>query len=118
MPMRINNLQQLRLDRHFIYGRRRHDVTISIPTRSVKNRQSLEYIVPEPAAELLERYLRDYRPLLDNPDSPWLFSGQKPGQPKCYESMRHQIKRVMREPGRPRLQAAYLPTRLRPDHPH
>ena len=99
MPMRIGNLQQLRLDRHLIYGRRRHDVTISIPTRSVKNRQSLEYIVPEPAAELLERYLRDYRPLLDNPDSPWLFSGQRLGQPKCYETMRQQIMRIMRNRG-------------------
>ena len=99
MPMRVGNLQNLRLDQNFHYGRRPNDVTISIPSHKVKNGQSVEYIVPEPSAELLTRYIKDYRPLLDNPDSPWLFPGQQPGQPLCYETLRQQITKVMRDNG-------------------
>ena len=95
MPIRIENLRSLRLDRHLIFGRDRDDVTIFIPDREVKNGVALECRLPEPSAQLLDLYLTKYRPLLDNPNSPWLFAGQKPDTRKAAETLRHQIKTMI-----------------------
>ena len=94
-PMRLKNLRHLRLDEHLIFGRRQDDLTIAIPTHDVKNSVPLEARLPESAGRLINLYLTTYRPLLDNPDSPWLFSGQKPDTPKCAETLRQQIKTVL-----------------------
>ena len=94
-PMRLKNLQHLRIDEHLIFGRRPDDLTIAIPSQDVKNSVPLEARLPESAGQLINLYLTTYRPLLDNPDLPWLFSGQKPDTPKCAETLRQRIKTTL-----------------------
>jgi len=94
-PIRLKNLRHLRIDDHLIFGRRRDDITIFIPADEVKNEMALEARLPESAGKLINLYLTAYRPLLDNPDSPWLFPGQKPGKPKHDETLRVQLKEAL-----------------------
>lgn len=94
-PIRLKNLQHLRLDENLIFGRRRDDLTIAIPESDVKNELALEAHLPESTGRLFNLYLNSYRPLLDNPDSPWLFPGQHHDAPKNAETIRHQIKTAL-----------------------
>jgi integrase len=94
-PIRLKNLRHLRVDKHLIFGRRPADITIVIPPDEVKNSVPLEARLPESAGKLINLYLTAYRPLLDNPDSYWLFPGQKPGTPKHDGTLRVQVKDML-----------------------
>ena len=75
-PIRRVNLASLRLDRHL---RRESEggpvCEIFISGEEVKNGEMLQCPVPPASAELLERYLRTFRPALAEPDNPFLFPG-------------------------------------------
>lgn len=81
-PMRVGNLTRLNLDRHFRFegtGRHRR-VFIVIHPDEVKNAQTLEFELLEPTIQLLDRYLKEFRPqLLHGPEGNWLFPGAKGG---------------------------------------
>jgi integrase len=94
-PIRLKNLRHLRMDEHLIFGRHRDDLTIFIRPNQVKNEMPLEARLPESTGRLINLYISKYRPLLDSPDSPWLFPGQKFDVPKCAESIRHQVKTTL-----------------------
>lgn len=94
-PLRAGNMLGLRLDS---FSRITVDgadwVALSVPGREVKNREALEHFLDEETADLLDLYLRDYRPLIAPAESPWLFPGPN-GQPKSYQTLRIQMRNYL-----------------------
>lgn len=74
--LRCGNLAALDLERHFIRGDDGRCL-IRIPGDEVKNGETLHKELPLHVAQLLDLYLTDYRPLITNSTSPWLFPGRK-----------------------------------------
>jgi integrase len=91
--IRVGNLATLNIERHFHWSRssRRGTVHLVIPAAEVKNREDLEFELPQETAELLEVYLEEYRPRLTDGPSPWLFPGRG-GKPKRGAGLSTQIK--------------------------
>lgn len=91
-PMRIANLQGLRLDEHISWqaGRMR----INIPRQQVKNNQALDFLLPESVSKRVKRYIDDWRPFLSTPANPYLFPGRT-GQPKDSTCLRRQIENTL-----------------------
>ena len=91
-PMRISNLQGLRLDEHISWqaGRMR----ISIPRQQVKNEQSLDFLLPESVSNRIKQYIDDWRPYLTAPANPYLFPGRN-GNPKDSTTLRNQIENAL-----------------------
>jgi site-specific recombinase XerD len=87
---RIGNLAKLDLEQNIIYPGRGNAVHLAIDQENVKNRQSLEFPLPAESVELMERYLREFRPLLAPAGSTALFPGGK-GLPKTTRTLRQQI---------------------------
>ena len=91
-PMRLSNLQGLRLDEHISWMGQR--ARISIPRQQVKNNQALEYLLPESLSKRIKDYLSNHRGYLGNSDSPYLFPGRS-GQPKDCSALRNQIRNTL-----------------------
>jgi len=91
-PMRISNLQGLRLDEHISWqaGRMR----INIPRHQVKNDQALDFLLPESVSKRVKRYIDDWRPYLTTPANPYLFPGCN-GKPKDRTCLRNQIESTL-----------------------
>jgi integrase len=88
--MRIGNLVRLDLEQNVIYPGRGNAMHLVIDPENVKNRQSLDFPLPEESIELVDRYLREFRPHLAPPGSTALFPGDK-GLPKTTRTLRKQI---------------------------
>ena len=76
-PMRLSNLEHLHLKQHVLRldGPRR--VThLAIEAFETKNNEPLSFPLPRASADLLQRYLDDYRPILAEPDNMFVFPGQ------------------------------------------
>jgi integrase len=87
-PLRAGNMLGLRLDSFSRVAIDGSDwVALSVPGREVKNGEALEHFLDEDTADLLDLYLRDYRPLIAPTESPSLFPGPN-GQPKTYQTFR------------------------------
>ena len=94
-PMRMRNLTMIDLDRHLVRpGRSREVMMIAFERSEVKNRQYLEYPMPEDAVAWLERYLTEYRPLLAPEGSTALFPARD-GGPKGRAVLGPRISRVI-----------------------
>ena len=91
-PMRLSNLQGLRLDEHINWMGQR--ARIAIPRQQVKNNQSLEYLLPESLSKRIKDYLSDHRGYLGDSDSPYLFPGRC-GQSKDCSALRNQIRNTL-----------------------
>jgi integrase len=90
-PMRLENLAELDLDRHFIWpARGRGNIGIIIPRSAVKNVQPLEYELRANAAVYFQIYLDRFRPLLLAGPSTSLFPGRNGGH-KRGDSLSKQI---------------------------
>ena len=91
-PMRISNLQDLRLDEHISWhaGRMR----INIPRQQVKNDQALDFLLPESVSNRIKQYIDDWRPYLTAPANPYLFPGRN-GKPKDSTALRNQIENTL-----------------------
>ena len=76
--LRRANIVGLNLERHFIWpeGQHGNSCLIRIPGREVKNGETLHKELPAHAVKLLNCYLNDWRPLLANRQSSWLFPGR------------------------------------------
>ncbi len=73
-PIRIKNLAGIDIETHLTRpGRSRNSVVLSFEREEVKNRQTLDYPLPETTVRLLERYLAEFRPLLAPTGSTALF---------------------------------------------
>lgn len=95
-PLRLSNFVSLRLDRHFhrltLDGAQR--VVVRIPAVEVKNEEPLEHFLSLDAANLLELYVQEFRPLLVEGASPWLFPGYG-GKHKVDAALSAQMKKFV-----------------------
>lgn len=75
LPLRIGNLTRLRLDTHLQRFDPRTDLIslLSIPRTEVKNAMAIESPVDAATAAFIERFVREFRPLLQPGDSRYLF---------------------------------------------
>jgi integrase len=95
-PLRLHNLAGLDPGRHVVRtGRgRRQEVRLSIEREETKNRQVLDYPLPDPTVAILDLYLARYLPLLDA-GGPWLFPGRD-GRAKDANLLSEQIQATIR----------------------
>jgi integrase len=63
-PIRISNLVELDIERNLVRPGQGKALHIVISAEEVKNREPLEYPLPPESVDLLERYIREYRPHL------------------------------------------------------
>ena len=75
-PIRLGNLCALDLEQNLVRPGRGKQLHLAIEAMDVKNRQALEYPLPSQSIELLERYLREFRPHLAAPGCTALFPGR------------------------------------------
>jgi integrase len=80
-PIRLKNLINLRLDRHFDTSRAggKGVVHLVISEVEVKNNEPLEFILPTSAVKLLGSYDKHYLPHIARGEHTWLFPGQNGG---------------------------------------
>jgi hypothetical protein len=88
--IRIGNLVALDIERNIICPGRGKAMHIVIQSEEVKNRELLEFPLPEESVELVERYLREFWPRLAPRGSSALFPGNG-GRPKTTRTLRKQI---------------------------
>jgi integrase len=94
-PVRIKNLASIEVDRHFVpVGRQ--DLHLRFPAHEVKNANDLEFPLMAEAIDLLDLYLKVWRPILcDGQASPFLFPGAPPDRPKGKGTLSSQVKEVV-----------------------
>jgi len=91
-PMRLSNLQGLRLDKHISWQARR--MRINIPRQEVKNDQALDFLLPESVSKRVMQYIDNWRPFLTTPANPYLFPGRN-GKPKDSSALHNQIENTL-----------------------
>lgn len=91
-PMRIANLQGLRLDEHIAWqdGRMR----INIPREQVKNDQALDFLLPTSVSKRIRLYVERWRGHFTSGHTPYLFPGRN-GKPKDSTTLRRQIENTL-----------------------
>lgn len=91
-PMRIENLNHLRLDQHLVWqgGRLR----LVIPAGEVKNSQALDFLLTEATSARIARYIADWRSLFLPKANPYLFPGRA-GKAKDQAALRKQIEKTL-----------------------
>ena len=94
-PIRISNLQHLRLGEDLLPGPR-GGLTIALAAGRTKNRQPFEAVLPKDSARLLNSYLERYQPLLAEKRCPWLFPNAAGTGPMTDAMLRTQIVRLAR----------------------
>lgn len=92
MPLRLNNLTNLHLDRHLEW--RGNRLFIIIPAESVKNDEPIEFELPAPGVALQRTYLERFRPRLGN-GSAYLFPGTLAERPKNPTHLSRQITKTL-----------------------
>jgi integrase len=93
MPLRLNNLANLHLDRHLEWRGER--LFVIIPAESVKNDEPIEFELPADSIALLQTYRERFRPLLDN-GTAYLFPGKLSGRPKNRTHLSRHITRTLK----------------------
>ncbi|WP_156612683.1 site-specific integrase, partial [Paramagnetospirillum marisnigri] len=96
-PIRVGNLVSLDLVRHFIKSSPgpKGTIHLSIPKDEVKNRRAIEFELPPHLARMLDRHVRDFRPLVPGCGSTWLFPSTD-GGPRSYKLMSRHIAGIIR----------------------
>jgi integrase len=94
-PIRMSNLVKLDTERNLIRPGQGRALHIVIAAEEVKNREPLEYPLPSESVELLERYIREFRPHLTSKRNTALFPGIADG-PKNQAFFGDQISRAVR----------------------
>jgi integrase len=74
-PIRISNLVQLDIERNLVRPGQGRALHLVVPAEAVKNREPLEYPLPPESVDLLERYIREFRPHLACKGNTSLFPG-------------------------------------------
>ena len=76
-PIRLGNLCSLDIEQHLVRPRRHSkELHIVIPAEIVKNSEELDFPLPAPSVELIDRYLREFRPRLAPLNCCALFPGR------------------------------------------
>jgi len=93
MPLRLNNLANLHIDRHFEW--RGDRLLVIIPAENVKNDEPVEFELPAESIALLQTYRERFRPHLDS-GTGYLFPGKRAGRPKNKTHLSRQITRTLK----------------------
>ena len=94
-PIRLGNLCALDLEQNLVRPGRGKQLHLVIEAMDVKNRQALEFPLPAQSIELVERYLREFRPHLATPNCTALFPGRSGGS-KGTNTLGGQISQTIR----------------------
>jgi integrase len=97
-PVRIKNLASIELTRHLLEvgSRRDRRVHLRFPAHEVKNANDLEFPLMPETVDLLELYLKVWRPILCcGEEAPFLFPGDRPDRPKGNSTLSSQIKELV-----------------------
>jgi integrase len=94
IPLRIANVRGLRLGMH-IKTDSKGGLRITIPANEVKNKTPIDAPLTRHTSELLNDYIRHYRPLLVNGRSDYLIPGNRPDTAKCEQAVRSQIQLML-----------------------
>ena len=100
MPVRRANLVRLRFgpEGHIRPRQDRIGTThIVINGSEVKNKEDLEYPLPRESADLLEIYIKRFRPILAKSPSYWIFPGEGPSGHKALDQFSRQFRRTVRK---------------------
>ena len=95
-PMRIENLNHLRLDQHFVWqgGQQGGRLRLVIPASEVKNSQALDFLLTEATTARIQRYITQWRCLFLPKSNPHLFPGRA-GKAKDQAALRKQIEKTL-----------------------
>ena len=93
-PVRIENLNHLRLDQHLVWQGAK--LRLVIPAAEVKNSQALDFLLPEATSARVQRYIKDWRCLFLPKSNPHLFPGRD-GKAKDQAALRNQIEKTLWE---------------------
>ena len=93
-PVRMSNLVKLDIERNLIRPGRGGPLHIVIDAEEVKNREPLEYPLLPESVDLIERYIREFRPYLASAGNTALFPGIA-GGPKNQAFFGTQITRTV-----------------------
>jgi integrase len=99
MPVRRGNLVRLRFgpEGHIRPRQDRKGTThIVINGSEVKNKEDLEYPLPRESSDLLEIYIKRFRPILAKSSSYWVFPGEGPSGHKALDQFSRQFKKTVR----------------------
>ncbi len=91
-PVRIENLNHLRLDQHLVWQGAK--LRLIIPAAEVKNSQALDFLLPEATSARVQRYIKDWRCLFLPKSNPYLFPGRD-GKAKDQAALRKQIEKTL-----------------------
>jgi integrase len=94
VPMRMRNLQGLRLGTHFIRTPK-EQMFIVHSGEDVKNGTRIDAGMPKDAVKLIGAYIDKYRPLLNSAGGDWLFPGRTADKPKCDVALREQLTKAI-----------------------
>jgi integrase len=96
-PVRIKNLASIEVDRHLVQagGRDSGAMHLRFPAHEVKNANELEFPLQPALIEMLDGYLREWRPLLGDETSVFLFPGKKAGKHKGTGPLSTEIKKLV-----------------------
>lgn len=95
-PMRIENLNHLRLEQHLVWqgGRQGGRLRLVIPAAEVKNSLTLDFLLPEATSARVARYIGEWRCLFLPKSNPYLFPGRN-GKAKDQAALRKQIEKTL-----------------------
>jgi site-specific recombinase XerD len=99
-PMRIENLNTLRLNQHLVWQGKR--LRIVIPAAEVKNSVSLDFLLTEATSARIDRYIAEWRCRFLPKSNPFLFPGRN-GRAKDQSALRKQIEKTLWTEGAIRL---------------
>lgn len=94
IPLRRTNLASIDIYKHLV--KNRNGVYLVIPEHETKNRELINFEIPNFALEVIRWYMIEYRPYLLKGESTALFPGRD-GQPKSPHTLGLQIKQTVRE---------------------
>ena len=94
-PIRLGNLQHLRLGEDLLSGPR-GGLTIALAAGQIKNQQPFEAVLPAESARLVNAYLGRYQPLLAAQPCAWLFPNKDGTGPMTDAQLRTHIVRLVR----------------------
>jgi integrase len=97
-PARIGNLASIEISRHLVVVQHQpRQVHLRFPACEVKNTVDLEFPLPPQTVALIDLYRRDYRHLLTDEPSDFLFPGKHVGRAKRCQALSNQIKLTVHE---------------------
>jgi integrase len=94
-PLRMRNLAKLDIDQNLVRPGRGRALHIVIGAEEVKNREPIEHPLPSDSIDLVERYIREFRPHLASAGNTALFPGIGAG-PKNQDFFGTQVSRTIR----------------------